>query len=145
MTTSERIFELKEDMRRALEKMGLWPLLSTVFIDQGPNSYIVFSAGSTLNAIARVYQQWVDRAIFDANGKLLKHTLTSGFRVSPCDHDGKIDPEDGAQISMDCLDSRTVLSACMGMLVNYAYDMIVPPADPLNQHPMPEADEDCPG
>jgi hypothetical protein len=119
----EELYELLKDMRDALVKMDLWPMLSVILIDSGPpDQYLVF-AGRKAQAIARIYPQWVERADYSPEGKRLKTVLTQGWRVYPCDHKGNIDPEDGAQLTMDVLDARTALSACLGMLVNYAYDM----------------------
>ena len=127
MNDNDTMFDLKEAMRRALEKMGLWPALSVVFIDHGgPDVYVIFIGGSPMKAVARVYAHDVERAEYRPDGKLLKTSMVRGFRVYPCDEKESIDPEDGAQPCMDCLDSRTALAACMGMLVNYAYDMVVP-------------------
>jgi hypothetical protein len=120
------LFTLKEDMRRALEKMGLWPNVSSVYVDGGTgNRYVVFDAN--MRAIARVYCAEVERIEHlpdeGCRTNACRCFKEDGFRVYPCDSNGKIDPEDGAQLSMDVLDSRTALSACLGMLVNYAYDM----------------------
>jgi hypothetical protein len=123
----EELYELLKDMRDALVKMDLWPMLSVILIDSGPpDQYLVF-AGRKAQAIARVYCAEVERIehLPDEGSRTnaCRCFKEDGFRVYPCDSNGKIDPEDGAQLSMDVLDSRTALSACLGMLVNYAYDM----------------------